>query len=30
MDKSRLKVLVQELENLLSELKVEVYANKDS
>tara|TARA_Y100000022_G_scaffold189591_1_gene188993 strand:- start:185 stop:415 length:231 start_codon:yes stop_codon:yes gene_type:complete len=30
MDKSRLKVLVQELENLLSELKVEVYADKDS
>jgi hypothetical protein len=30
MDKRRLKVLVQELEDLLSELKVEVYADKDA
>lgn len=30
MEKRRLKELVQELEELLAELKVEVYADKDS
>ena len=30
MEKRRLKVLIQELEDLIAELKVEVYADKDS
>jgi len=30
MEKRRLKVLIQELEDLIAELKVEVYADKDA
>ena len=30
MDKRHLKVLIQSLEDLLAELKVEVYADKDA